>query len=482
MPSPARETKQGRAFRSMIKFSNLTFVRHVGGQSILWRPRTGACVVMEGAEPFLKPIGWAWRGVDEIVADIAADFGMGPEEIRADFEEFIAPLVTDGFMASGGAGGSYADFRATRAGEPPTARQDSFDAEGNIHDVSWTPLGDFIRKRGILEELHLDLTAACTERCVHCYLPDYPVKHISFELAEKALREFRAMQGLTVHLTGGECMLHPDFERVCRLCRELNLNFIILSNLTVCDARRIAFLAEVQPQFVNVSLYSMEEREHDAITQLPGSWRRTMDAILACEKAGVPIRLAAPLLKENRKAFRALSRFAQEHRMHLIPSIDIVPQSDHDCSNLDHACSAAELREALAENPGIFDRGWDMSRRVAPEDKVCDIGLSRLYLNSFGNYYPCDSMHGYVLGNVATDTLESVWRGERLEMLCRLSNRDFPQCLACSNRPVCKVCPAFNFNATGDIFKTTLSKCAVAAVVKEIYDRNDNPANPVNPV
>lgn len=469
----------------MIRLSRETFVRHVGGQSLLWRPRTGACAILEDAEPFLRHIDFAARPEAEIVADIAAEFGMKPEEIAGDFREFIAPLVADGLVDDGGlstndicnhcsqmanvnsADGAPSTSQGSVAAAAPSAV--NFDAEGNIHDVSWTPLGDFIRKRGILEELHLDLTAACTERCVHCYLPDYPVKHIPFALAEKALREFRAMQGLTVHLTGGECMLHPNFERVCRLCRDLNLNFVVLSNLTVCDEKRISFLADVQPQFINVSLYSMDEREHDAITQLPGSWRRTMDAIRSCEKAGIPVRLAAPLLKENRHAFPALAAFAREHRMHLIPSIDIVPQSDHDCSNLDHACSAAELREALAANPGIFDRGWDLSRRIVPEDKVCDIGISRLYLNSFGNYYPCDSMHGYVLGNAATDTLESVWRGEKLENLRRLTNRDFPQCLACANRPVCKVCPAFNFNATGDIFKTTPAKCAVAAVVKEVY-------------
>lgn len=458
----------------MIRYSDETFVRHAGGQSLLWRPRTGACVILEDAEPFLRHIDFATRPEVEIVADIAAEFGMKPEEIAGDFREFIAPLVADGLVEREELFTNNNCHNCSQIANVNSDAQErvphvSFDTKGKVRDDSWTPLGDFFRDNGIPVQLHLDLTAACTERCVHCYLPDYPNKHIPFALAEKALREFREMQGLTVHMTGGECMLHPDFERVCSLCRDLNLNFVILSNLTVCDERRIAFLAEVQPQFINVSLYSMDEREHDAITQLPDSWRRTMDAILACERAGVPIRLASPLLKENKSAFPALAKFAQEHRMHLIPSIDIVPQSDHDCSNLDHACSAAELREALSSNPDIFDRGWDLSRRIVPEDKVCDIGISRLYLNSFGNYYPCDSMHGYVLGNAATDTLESVWRGEKLENLRRLTNRDFPQCLACTNRPVCKVCPAFNFNATGDIFQTTPAKCAVAAVVKEVY-------------
>ena len=476
----------------MIRFSPMTFVRHAGGKSLLWRPRTGACLVLEDAEPFLRHIGWAPRGETKIVAEIAADFGMRPEEIADDFHEFLAPLVADGLVENAeglegrnGLGGrgphvhQVQDVHQVHQGNAPSV---NFDSDGNTRDDSWTPVGDFYAEVGVPTELHLDLTAACTERCVHCYLPDYPVKHIPFALAEKALREFRAMQGLTVHLTGGECMRHPEFERVCRLCKELNLNFVILSNLTVCDAKRVAFLAEVQPQFVNVSLYSMDESEHDAITRLRGSWRRTMDAILACEKAGVGVRLAAPLLKENQGAFRALAAFAREHRMHLVPSIDIVPQSDHDCSNLDHACSACELRKVLSADSEIFDRGWGEATFPAPDAKVCDIGVSRLYLNSSGNYYPCDSMHGYVLGNAATDTVEEIWRGEKLETLRRLKNKDFPQCLACANRPFCKVCPAFNFNATGDVFKTTPAKCAVAAVVKEVYGRNDNPANPVNPV
>ena len=459
----------------MIRFSQMTFVRHVGGRSLLWRPRTGACIVLEDAEPFLRHVGWTPRPEAEIVADIAADFGVPPETVAGDFREFVGPPVAEGLLTTEHMEHDRLPLRRGLSvrialvydGElaPSVVRRGWFD----FLVPADTPLGGFLREHGIPDQLHLDLTAACTERCVHCYLPDYPVKHIPFELAKKALREFRAMQGLSVHLTGGECMLHPEFERVCRLCKDLNLNFVILSNLTLCDEKRIAFLAEVQPQFVNVSLYSMDERAHDAITRLPGSWRRTMDAILACEKAGVPVRLAAPLLKENRKTFPSLAAFAREHNMHLIPSIDIVPQCDHDCSNLNHACSAAELRETLAANPDIFDWGWDMSRRIEPGAKLCDIGLSRLYLNSFGNYYPCDSMHGYVLGNAATDTLESVWRGEKLDALRRLANRDFPECAACANRPWCKVCPAFNFNATGDVFKHTPAKCAVAAVVREVY-------------
>lgn len=57
----------------MIRFSSGTFVRHAGGRSLLWRPWTGVCVVADGAEPFLKHVGWAPRGETEIVAERRVD-------------------------------------------------------------------------------------------------------------------------------------------------------------------------------------------------------------------------------------------------------------------------------------------------------------------------------------------------------------------------------------------------------------------------
>ena len=327
----------------------------------------------------------------------------------------------------------------------------------------------FYRKFNLPCELHIDLTAACTERCVHCYLPEYPNRHLSYEYAERAINQFRELQGLTVYLTGGECMLHPDFKRICRLCMGLNINMIVMSNMTKCDDEMVAFLREVDPQFINVSLYSMNPGEHDAVTRLKGSWRKTMDAILACEKAGVHIRIATPLLKINRHAFGGLKKFADEHHMHLVPDFGICAKCNQDKSNLEYACNAEELEATLSEFKEIFDRGFDVERQFVPDERVCGVGNFRICLNSRGEYYPCDAMHGYVLGNVRDNTLEEVWRGERLAKLKELKNRDFDKCVSCEHRAFCKVCPAYNLNATGTLTETIPERCETARIVHKVY-------------
>lgn len=128
-----------------------------------------------------------------------------------------------------------------------------------------------------------------------------------------------------------------------------------------------------------------------------------------------------------------------------------IAQADHGCGNLSHACSTEELRRVLTRDHDLFHKVYN-AKMPACDAKVCDIGSARLYLNAKGNYYPCDSMHEYVLGNVRENTVEEIWKGEKLNYLRGLKNRDFGSCATCGNRPWCKVCPAANFNATGDLF------------------------------
>ena len=426
----------------------------------MWMPRNGGCTILTGAVQFLEEIKTEWCNIDDIARRIADRYDVCTSEVKRDLGFIVGELANQGFL----------DIECDSQSNHVELDLNIYAHAASPDENDYCPIGDFCQDRNIPPEFHIDLTDSCTERCVHCYVPKEQHHFLPYELAEKAIREFRELQGLSVHITGGECMLHPDFERVCELCKSLNINIVIFSNLTCCDARRIAFLREIDPQFINVSLYSMSPKEHDAITQLPGSWKKTMDTLLACEKAGVHCRIATPLLKINQNAFPELKKFAEAHHMHLVPSADIIAQSDHGCGNLASACSAEEMRCVMQSNKDLFNR-YDGVKMPPCDAKVCDIGSGRLYLNAQGNYYPCDSMHDYVLGNVRENTFGEIWKGEKLEYLRGLKNKDFGACASCENRPWCKVCPAANFNATGDLFRPPHGHCEFAKAIKEVYGK-----------
>lgn len=437
----------------MVRLSPQAFVRHADGESLLWQRRTNVRAVLPGAEPFLRPLRKEWREVGDLVADVAAEHGIEPAgadssalgALRAEYGGFLSFLADRGFL----------ERRVGLAANVRAARPDAS-----------TP-SDFFLRHERPAELHLDLTGSCTERCIHCYWPDHPARFLPVEVADKVLREFRAEQGLAVHLSGGECLLHPDFRAIASRAKELDLDIVVLSNLTECDESATAFLADLDPQFVSASLYSADPAEHDAVTRRSGSWQETTDALRRLEEAGVPFRISVPVLRETAASLPVLARYAAERGWPLLLDSGLFARSDHDCGNLAHAADPAQLKALFRDHPDLFD-GWNEDPGTpAPDARVCNVGRWRLFVSPCGDYYPCSGMHDWRIANARDVTAGEVWRGETLERLRALRLRDFPRCVSCGNRTFCKICPAANFNATGSLFEPHSGTCAVAAARRE---------------
>lgn len=440
---------------------SIRFQRNHKGEILVWSPRTDGCLVLKNAEAFLEAIFKCWPDEKKCVSEIATKFEVKFEDVFDDAKDIIGLLQREGFL-----GGQH--FVAAQS----SVTAGAFDIGNKPKDDSWTPLGDFYQRHHLPCELHVDLTDRCNERCIHCYIPKGGGRLIDEDVFYKAVKEFREAQGLTLFVSGGECMLHPQFAPFLRFAKDLNLNIVVMSNLTLCDVRMVSVLQEIDPQFVNVSLYSMDAAIHDSITCVPGSWQKTMNAILALCEAGVPARLATPVMRANKDSLPALHQFATEHHLHLIPDCDIFGRIDHDCSNQQNGLSSEEMECVLKTNPRLFYKMPADAGRCACDAKVCDIGDARLNLNAAGDYYPCDGFHSMALGNAVTDALMDVWNGEKLNKLRALKNKDFGACATCANRAWCKVCPMRNFNETGDIFTHTPARCAATAIYRKVFKEN----------
>lgn len=449
----------------MICLVSDVYVRHAGDESVVWRPRMGGCTVLRNARPILEEVKRCWRGVDDIVCAVAQKFECAADEVREGVEVVVGELVSQRFVeAAGGVTYTYA------AGDDGVLRRGGASPYKRGGDSNWIPLGDFYMRHGMPAELHVDLTDGCNEKCVHCYLPHDGAHYIDKDVALKALKEFRDAQGLTVYISGGECMLHRDFAEILRHAKSLDLNIVVLSNLTLCDEKMVELLKEIDPQFVNVSLYAVTETIHDSITQVPGSCKKTKAAIDALQAAGVHVRIATPFMRENKGCVEELKEYADKRHVHLIPDSEIFGQIDHSCANQNHALSMDELKELILAHKNIFAKGCMDVERCRPESKVCDVGDARLNLDAEGFYYPCDGFHGAIIGDARKDSLWDVWTGEALNKLRALKNKDFGSCASCADRAWCKVCPMRNFNETGNMFTHAPWRCEATQIYRKIFE------------
>lgn len=450
-----------------IKFCDGTYARHYGSESVVCNLRFDGCTVFRNAQQIIEEITHDLRDVDEIIRIVSTRFSCETKDVSGGVKGVIYELKDQHFIdvvtsENEEPLGDVITVAETRTNEPAEFLTNN--------GGECTPLAGFYSRYGLPSELHIDLTDGCNERCVHCYLPKGEANFIDTNVARKVLKEFRDAQGLTVFISGGECMLHKDFAVILRYAKSLDLNIIVLSNLTLCDAEMVKLLKEVGPQFVNVSLYAVDEAIHDSITQIKGSCRKTKDAIDALQSAGVHIRIATPFMRENRHCVDELRVYAAEHRVHLIADCEIFGQTDHSCANQSHALSMAELADLVSQNKDIFARGCYKPAECAHDAKVCDIGDFRLNLDAEGKYYPCDGFHGVIIGDAQKDSLWDVWTGEPLNKLRRLKNKDFGACANCADRAWCKVCPMRNFNETGSMFTHAAWRCDAAKLYRRIYE------------
>ncbi len=446
-----------------VKWVENVYVRHVDDESIVWHPRSGGCTVMRNVRVFLDMISHLeYKNIDDILNRVARVFDCVIDDIREDFICVLKELVSQGFVI-------HCEDDKQRFIEIDAAKRLSY-KENELSEKNQPALGVFYSRHQKMFELHLDVTDRCNERCVHCYIPQGGGNLMPKEMAFKVLREFREMSGLSVLVSGGECLLHPDIALILREAKRLDLNIIVLSNLAHCDEKMVALLKEIDPQFINVSLYSMNEQEHDDITRVSGSWQRTMCAIMALKDAGVHIRLATPILRANATAIPALLEFANSNGMHDIFDCDIIGRIDHDCSNQNHALRLEELCPVIKCYRDVLLNPCYTPTECAPDAKVCSIGEGHLNINAKGDYYPCDGFHGCVLGNARDDSLFDVWSSEKLNSLRNLKNKDFKKCVHCENRPWCKVCAMRNFNETGDMLTPTPTRCALAELYRKVEE------------
>ena len=475
----------------LLKLSKNTYVRTYGCYTYVLDRLTDSDRIFTNADVFMRWIGRSSVRYDELVKKIAAEYiDVSYETIANDFAEFIEPLISSGLVLSGETAEEleskerYFSYSSTHR---KTVENNNITKE-EFEKIPHVVLGNYFDENHFPMRLHIDVTQSCTERCIHCYIPEYNPIFLPYEKIKEVIDSFASMNGLHITFSGGECMMHPDFAKMLRYAHEKDLTIGILTNLTLCDDKMIELLKEVDAT-VQVSLYSMQSNVHDAITKLPGSWSRTMAALDKIHTANIPCFIACPTMKQNFGSYYDVVEYAKGRNMSVQVDFIIMAKTNGDTSNIPCRIDVGQARSVLhdlmykalpvdSEYFSLAKSGDLPTNEEWANHPVCSAGLDTICLDATGNYYPCPGFAGFKLGSCFEHTLEWVWN-ESPEMLRLRSvrGRDFKKCVDCPDLNCCSVCMCRNFNETGDIFKPAEYFCDVAKINHEILNERINNEN-----
>ena len=152
---------------------------------------------------------------------------------------------------------------------------------------------------GIPLSVHFDLTYRCNERCVHCYLDHDDHGEMTTGEVQSVLDQLAAAGTLFLILSGGELLLRKDFFDLLAYARGLGFDVKLKTNGILLNARAATRIRDLGVRQVQISIYSHRAEVHDAITKVPGSLARSIDAIRSLKAQGLHVLIANVLMRQN---------------------------------------------------------------------------------------------------------------------------------------------------------------------------------------
>lgn len=265
----------------------------------------------------------------------------------------------------------------------------------------------------------LEITGKCQEQCIHCYADSSPHgTHGAMTEADwlQSINQVQELGGRMVQFIGGEPTLHPSLPTFIDHSLEAGMEVEVYSNLTHVSEKMWQTLSQTGVSLAT-SYYSRDAGEHDRITQLRGSHKKTRQNIIKALEYGIPLRAGIIGVMEEQQV-----------------------EAAHE-----------ELRNLGVEHIGVDylrQVGRGIREQTPSVDQLCGhCGDEKIAILANGDVQPCvfSRWGEFTVGNVLEQPLGDVLRSYRAVKALRSLNNAFAEsghkgCNPC--RPECQPsCP-----------------------------------------
>ena len=160
----------------------------------------------------------------------------------------------------------------------------------------------------------LDLTYRCNNDCRHCWLripAESPERknELDLEKIREIVDEARKMGCREWNISGGEPMLRPDFMEIFDYVTTKSALYSINTNGTLITPRIARLLKRKGTKMI--ALYGADAKIHDHITRNPGSFDAAMRGFAYLKEAGAGFIVQLIPMRDNYHQFDEMVRLAQ---------------------------------------------------------------------------------------------------------------------------------------------------------------------------
>lgn len=301
--------------------------------------------------------------------------------------------------------------------------------------------------RAKLEVLHAELSGECNLNCVFCDRESSAVTRkegcarwpkvsanttLELEDWEKIVSDGEKLGCEKLVFVGGEPLLvWNDLSHLIRFAGDIGYKGIKLdTNGYLLDEEKIRFLKQ-HDVLVSLQILSFKEAMHDKMTQVPGSFKKTMQNLENMMEHKVRLAFVLPLVAYNEDHWAETMEWFDGYDAEDSRAMFMYPKSS---GNFEHV-SRDMLSKAYRTSNKPFE---DVKAKIFFEHAQCNAWFSgHLAVTSYGDILPRPTAREEIIANIQDKDLIGVFRDEDMFKYWLLTKDEVEICRDCEYRYAC---------------------------------------------
>jgi len=328
---------------------------------------------------------------------------------------------------------------------------------------------------------HYELTACCNLDCKMCFIHNADAnalraRELSTETWKRIFDEAYDLGLFFATLSGGECLMRPDFKELYLHLWNKHVRITILTNGTLITDEYIAFFKKYPPDTVRISLYGCSEEGYLRVTGHKG-FEKAVSAIRKLQDAKIRVGVVTTPSSYMKDDYINIRRFCIENNFSCqANSFQLLknrehPEKDDHFLTMDEIVALSKAQHELLEGPATpvaYTPEPGGSCTVPPKGLTCNAGAGAAVVSWDGRMYPCVMLP---VGNISVLEMSYAEAWEKTkeavqEMLLGA------ECVGCAYDKTCSKCPAVRLTGlhTGhcDPDMCTLTRRLVAEGIQKL--------------
>ncbi|MBW2062366.1 MAG: radical SAM protein [Deltaproteobacteria bacterium] len=333
-----------------------------------------------------------------------------------------------------------------------------------------------------LKELCLEVTNLCPMACMHCSTISVkegtgPAEHMPISVAKSVVKEFKALGGHILEISGGEPLLYPHLFELLQYAATLDLEVrLYTSGIVSADDRGLIGISsgkanKLKAAGVSRIIFSLQgatSQTHDSIVGASGAHTLVLSDISNIKAAGLWTGVHFVPMAPNYQEIDALMDICWSLRVDELALLRFVPQGRglKNRSMLEMTLEKFDsflklVVQGKKQYPNLNVRvGCPMDFLSLYEEGLkphpCKAGRCTCLIASSGDVVPCPGFKNspdFIAGNIYNENLSTIWR----EGFKSLREFDYHKlsgmCQGCSNLKWCHGrCAAQRVITYGDLY------------------------------